>query len=139
MLKTFMLMLIASASTAQTVAPAPAAVKPDAPFRLFLTGLGSNMAIKLDTRTGLVWQIKYDQTQAAAADASRWQKIVNSASLADGSIPGRFTIQWDLPAGVLGVGNQGVLLMLDQIDGRVWLLTLGKDSAYSFAPAPDAQ
>lgn len=58
----------------------------DAPFRLFRTQNVFNF-LKLDTRTGQVWQLQWS-TQAD----QRFVNAINLKSLADGKKAGRFTL-----------------------------------------------
>lgn len=140
MLKTFTLTLLcASALAAQTVPPAPApAPKVQVPYSVFVVGSGT--CLKLDTRTGQIWQIQYAQTNSGgyallADPANRSQKAVSPTPLADGTLLGRFNLQQD-PGQSAFVG---AFVLLDQIDGRVWLIAppVKSGDPYTFTAMPD--
>jgi len=83
----------------------------DAPFRLFRT-LNIFNFLKLDTRTGQVWQLQWS-TQAD----ERLVNVINVKPLADGKKAGRFTLY---PS-----ANIFTFILLDQEDGRQWQIQWG--------------
>jgi hypothetical protein len=78
----------------------------DAPFRLFRTQ-NIYTFLKLDTRTGRVWQLQW----SIEAD-NRFVLPINLKSLADGKMAGRLTLY---PS-----ANIFNFILLDQEDGRQW-------------------
>ena len=78
----------------------------DAPFRLFRTR-NVHTFLKLDTRTGQVWQVQW-----GAEPAHRFVEPINSRALAADKAPGRFTLY---PS-----SNIFTFILLDQEDGRQW-------------------
>ena len=92
--------------------------RPDAPFRLFRTK-NIYTFLKLDTRTGLVWQLQW----SLKAD-QRFVEPINLKSLADGKNPGRFTLY---PS-----ANIFTFILLDQDDGRQWQLQWSPDADHRF-------
>ncbi len=90
----------------------------DAPFRLFRTKNVFTF-LKLDTRTGQVWQLQW------SIDGSRRTvEQVNSKALADGKKAGRFTLYPS--ANVFNFG------LLDQEDGRQWQVHWSFDAGKRF-------
>jgi hypothetical protein len=83
----------------------------DAPFRLFRTRNTFNF-LKLDTRTGQVWQLQWSDKAA-----ERFTSAINLRSLADGKKSGRFTLY---PS-----SNVFNFVLLDQEDGRQWQIQWG--------------
>lgn len=81
---------------------------PESPYRLFKT---QNVwtFIKLDTRTGQMWQLHFD-----VQGESRGTLIINNNSLITDKdiVPGRFTLY--------PTSNIFTFILLDQIDGRTW-------------------
>ncbi len=102
----------AQALPADDAVPEPTQ-RTDAPFRLFRTQNIFNF-LKLDTRTGQVWQLQW----SAEAD-QRFVNAINLKSLADGKKAGRFTLY---PS-----SNIFTFLLLDQEDGRQWQIQWGLD------------
>jgi hypothetical protein len=78
----------------------------DAPFRLFRTK-NIYTFLKLDTRTGRVWQLQW-----GTDDSRRAVEPINLNALADGKKAGRFTLY---PS-----SNIFNFVLLDQEDGRQW-------------------
>jgi hypothetical protein len=78
----------------------------DAPFRLFRT-LNIHTFLRLDTRTGQVWQVQW-----SAEPDHRFVEPINSKPLAASKAPGRFTLY---PS-----SNIFTFILLDQEDGRQW-------------------
>jgi hypothetical protein len=83
----------------------------DASFRLFRT-LNIFNFLKLDTRTGQLWQVQWS-SQAE----QRLINPINLKPLADDNKPGRFTLY---PS-----SNIFTFLLLDQEDGRQWQIQWG--------------
>ena len=90
----------------------------DAPFRLFRTKNVFTF-LKLDTRTGQVWQLRW-----GIDNSQRTVEQVNSKALADGKKAGRFTLY---PS-----GNVFTFVLLDQEDGRQWLVHWSFDAGKRF-------
>ena len=78
----------------------------DAPFRLFRTK-NIYTFLKLDTRTGQVWQLQW-----GTDDNHRFIEPINLKALADGKKAGRFTLY---PS-----SNIFNFILLDQEDGMQW-------------------
>lgn len=78
-----------------------------APFQLYPT---SNMwtFIKLDTRTGMMWQVQY----SVKGDDYRFETPLNATKLANDSRPGRFVLY--------PTQNMFNFILLDAIDGNTW-------------------
>lgn len=93
---------------------------------------GLTNALKLDTRTGQVWQIRWYSDSAVVDSTTRWQKPVNALALADTNSCGRFAI-----FGNGGLSMAPTFMLLDQVDGRVWLIVLGRDGIYTFTAVPE--
>ena len=97
-------------SSAPAVAQSDSVPEPtqrtDAPFRLFRT-LNIHTFLKLDTRTGQVWQVQW-----SAEPDNRFVESITSKVLAAGKAPGRFTLY---PS-----SNIFTFILLDQEDGRQW-------------------
>jgi hypothetical protein len=83
------------------------------PYRLFRTQ-NIYTLLKLDTRTGLLWQVQW------GTDAGfRWVAAINPKPLWDGKENGRFTLCPTL--------NIYTFVLIDQQDGRQWQVQWGKD------------
>jgi hypothetical protein len=95
----------------------------------FVSGL---YFLKLVTRTGQIWQIQYAVLGAngVIASPSPSQTAINPTPLADGTVLGRFSLNPD---------SNGMLILLDEIGGGVWLLgpTRPGGGLYSFTKLPD--
>ena len=78
----------------------------DAPFRLYRTK-NIYTFLKLDTRTGLIWQLQWNTDPA-----KRFVDPINLKPLADGKKAGRFTLYPSV--------NIYNFILLDQEDGRQW-------------------
>jgi hypothetical protein len=100
-----MVLSFSLALPADDVIPEPTQ-RTDAPFRLFRTRNVFNF-LKLDTRTGQVWQLQW----STKAD-ERFVNAINLKPLADGKKAGRFTLY---PS-----SNIFTFILLDQEDGRQW-------------------
>jgi hypothetical protein len=83
----------------------------DAPFRLFRTQNIFNF-LKLDTRTGQVWQLEWN-----VQEDQRFVNVINLKPLADGKRAGRFTLY--------PTENIFHFILLDQEDGRQWQIQWG--------------
>jgi hypothetical protein len=104
------LLSLAPALLADDAVPEPTQ-RADAPFRLFRT-LNIYNFLKLDTRTGQVWQLQW----SSQAD-QRLVNVINLKPLADGRKAGRFTLY---PS-----SNIFTFVLLDQEDGRQWQIQWG--------------
>lgn len=90
----------------------------DVAYRLFRTQ-NIYTFLKLDTRTGLVWQVQW-----GTEDRFRWVAAINLKSLADGKETGRFTLS--------PTSNIYTFVLLDQLDGRHWQVQWGNDKEHRF-------
>jgi hypothetical protein len=106
----FVVLSSAQALPQDDVVPEPTQ-RADAPFRLFRTK-NIYTFLKLDTRTGQVWQLQWGRD-----DSHRFVEPINLKALADGKRSGRFTLY---PS-----SNIYTLLLLDQEDGRQWQIQWG--------------
>jgi hypothetical protein len=89
---------------------------PGAVFRLYRTQ-NIHTLLKLDTRTGQVWQVQLGD------EGQRFQTAINRLSLVEHTAalkPGRFTL-YPTP-------NIFTFVLVDQDDGRIWQLQWGKDT-----------
>ena len=89
----------------------------DAIYRMFRTQ-NIYTFLKLDTRTGQVWQVQWGNDTGF-----RWVAPINLKPLADGRA-GRFTLH--------PTPNVYTFILLDQEDGRTWQLQWGKEDGYRF-------
>jgi hypothetical protein len=113
------LLLFVAPALAQETIPEPTQ-RTDAPYRIFRSQ-NIYTLLKLDTRTGQVWQVQW------GTDASyRWIAPINTKPLADGGKTGRFTLCPTL--------NIYMFILLDQEDGRTWQVQWGKDKERLIAP-----
>jgi hypothetical protein len=96
----------------------------DAPYRIFRTQ-NIYMLLKLDTRTGLVWQVQWGDTE------HRFIEPINLKVLAQNGKPGRFSLYPTL--------NIFTFLLLDQEDGRTWQVQWGKASDRQILAINDSQ
>ncbi|HLH10148.1 MAG TPA: hypothetical protein VKW78_23135 [Terriglobales bacterium] len=94
--------------------------KPDAIYRLYRT-LNIYTFLKLDTRTGLVWQLEW-----GTEDAYRWVSPINLKPLTATPKAGRFTLY--------PTSNIYNFVLLDQEDGRAWQIQWGKDKDRVIVP-----
>lgn len=127
MLKQIILLLVTVAGTFAVVSPVAAqsqgsipepTQRTDVPFRLFKTQ-NIYTFLKLDTRTGLVWQVQWGEEAGY-----RWVAAINLKPLADGKENGRFTL---CPS-----SNIYTFVLLDQLNGRVWQVQWGTDKDHRF-------
>jgi hypothetical protein len=105
------LFLFAVCVRAQDSIPEPTQ-KTDAVYRMFRSQNVYTL-LKLDTRTGQVWQVQWGDEQ------HRFIAAINLKVLADGGKAGRFTL-YPTP-------NIYTFILLDQEDGRAWQVQWGKD------------
>jgi hypothetical protein len=120
------LLSCASALAADDAVPEPTQ-RTDAAFRLFRT-LNIYTFLKLDTRTGQVWQVQW-----STDPDHRFVEPINSKVLAAGRAPGRFTLY---PS-----SNIFTFILLDQEDGRQWQVqwALEVEKRLIFAIEPSAE
>ncbi len=107
---TVAMLVFASLAWAQEVRLEPTQ-NPDAPFRLFST-LNIYTFIKLDTRTGLIWQVQWGDEEHTFTDP------INVTPLASDGAPGRFTLY--------PTTNIYTFMLLDQATGDAWHVQWGK-------------
>jgi hypothetical protein len=103
---------------AQDEVPQPTQ-KTDVPYRMFSTQNVYTL-LKLDTRTGQVWQVQWGDEQ------HRFIVPVSLKVLAVGGKVGRFTLYPTL--------NIYTFILLDQEDGRAWQVQWGKDGERFVVP-----
>jgi hypothetical protein len=111
---------------AQNDAPFPEPTQnPNAKFRVFRTQNIFTL-LKLDTRTGQVWQLQWSQ------DDKRFTAPINQAALLPKNVtvfkPGRFTLT--------PTANIYTFLLLDEEDGRTWQIQWGDESQRLIVPIP---
>jgi hypothetical protein len=72
--------------------------------------------LKLDTRTGKIWQVQY----SVEGSEYRFETALNTVDLTDGTNPkpGRF--------GLYKTQNIHNFILLDKYDGRTWQVQWGK-------------
>jgi hypothetical protein len=143
MLKTPCMLLILGTlplfAQATTTTPTPQP-KVQVPFQISCGLAGTPFCVKLNTATGQVWVIKFAAVQVSpanggsfpTADTTVWEKQLNSNSLGDGTVLGRFTL----------IGDPAYWMVFDQIGGTVWLIQRGIDqqtglTTFSFAQIQD--
>lgn len=107
------LLFFGAASLAQDTIPEPTQ-STDVPYRMFRSQ-NIYTLLKLDTRTGQVWQVQRGD------DEHRFVAAINTKPLVDGGKPGRFTLYPTL--------NIYTFILLDQEDGRTWQVQWGSSSA----------
>ncbi len=106
------LLLFAVPVLAQDSTPEPTQ-KTDVPYRLFRSQNVYTL-LKLDTRTGQVWQVQWGDEQ------HRSIVPINLKGLAEDGKVGRFTL-YPTP-------NIHTFILLDQEDGRAWQVQWGGDN-----------
>ena len=84
---------------------------PDAPFRLFRTQ-NIHMLLKLDTRTGKIWQVQWGDKE------HRFTDPLSLIERAPGGRPGRFTL--------CPTNNIYTFVLLDQQTGDAWHVQWGE-------------
>jgi hypothetical protein len=139
MLKKLALLITLFASDVLAQAPTVNKVSPYTVLQVS----GNGQSLRLDTRTGQIWQLLYLHTGLLGLNAnavillpstSFSQVAINPSPLADGTAPGRFTLN---PVG--NTAMVGVVMLVDQVGGGVWFLLpparLGEP--YTFAQFPD--
>lgn len=92
----------------------------DAPYRMF-RAQNVYTLLKLDTRTGLIWQVQW-----GVDEGYRWVQALNTKSLAESGRAGRFTLCPTL--------NIYTFILLDQEDGRAWQVQWGKEKERFIVP-----
>lgn len=85
----------------------------DVPYRLFRTQNVYTL-LKLDTRTGQVWQVQWGTEPGYS-----WVEPINLKSLSQDGKAGRFTLYPTM--------NIYTFILLDQADGRTWQVQWGKE------------
>jgi hypothetical protein len=120
------LLLFAIPALAQDNVPEPTQ-NPDATYRLFRTQ-NIYTLLKLDTRTGVVWQVQWgDEQHRFTVPIHRTLLLpVGSAEHPTIAKPGRFTLN--------PTANIHTFLLLDQEDGRTWQIQWGGDGERSIVP-----
>ena len=127
MLKQVILLFTVAAGTFAVVSPVVAqsqesipepTQRTDVPYRLFRTQ-NIYTFLKLDTRTGLVWQVQW-----GTDPKYRWVAAINLAQLADSKENGRFTL--------CPTSNIYTFVLLDQLNGRQWQVQWGNDKGHRF-------
>lgn len=133
-------MLAASAwcqtSTPTTPTPTP---KTTVPFKIAAvpvtsgTATVSSYAIKWNTATGQVWLLAVSNPNLLGPKSAgvRGQSAINTAPLADGSVLGRFSVKV--------LDNYQTIVMLDEIGGNAWLITVSSPTNVSFTHLDDLQ
>ena len=106
------LLLFGAASLAQDTIPEPTQ-STDVPYRMFRSQ-NIHTLLKLDTRTGQVWQVQWGDEE------HRFVSPINTRSLVDGGKSGRFTLCPTL--------NIYTFILRDQEDGRTWQVQWGSNS-----------
>jgi hypothetical protein len=101
----FVLLLVVIPVYAQDDTVPEPTQRADAPFRLFRT-LNIHTFLKLDTRTGQVWQLQW------STDGNNGVWPINLKPLTLTKTPGRFTL--------FPTKNIFNFVLLDQEDGREW-------------------
>jgi hypothetical protein len=118
-------------AVAQNDAPFPEPTQnPDAAFRVFRTQNIFTL-LKLDTRTGRVWQMQW-----SLDNNNRFTVPVNQTALLPSGTtkhptilkPGRFTLT--------PTANIHTFVLLDEEDGRTWQIQWGDESHRTIVPIP---
>jgi len=104
---------------AQGCNPGPAQ-KPGVPYCLFPTD-NIYTFLKLDTRTGQVWQVQWGK-----GPEYRWVQPINPKPLSDEKQVGRFTLY--------PTKNIYTFILMDQEDGRQWQIQWGDGDSRLFIP-----
>jgi hypothetical protein len=93
---------------------------PDAAYRLFRT-LNIYTLLKLDTRTGQVWQVQWGDENHRFIVPINIDVLVPAGTTARPAIlkPGRFTLS--------PTANIYAFILLDQEDGRTWQIQWGAE------------
>jgi hypothetical protein len=112
-------LLVGIPSSAQETIPEPTQ-NTSVPYRMFRSQ-NIYTLLKLDTRTGQVWQVQW-----GTADGYRWAQPINIKPLAEGGKVGRFTLYPTL--------NIYTFILLDQDDGRTWQIQWGKEGERFITP-----
>lgn len=112
-------LVVTSAMVAQENIPEPTQ-KTEVPYRLFRSQ-NIYTFLKLDTRTGQVWQVQWG-TQPGYS----WVQPINIKPLAQDGKLGRFTLYPSL--------NIYTFILLDQEDGRMWQVQWGNDKERVILP-----
>ena len=112
---------------AQSDAPFPEPTQnPNAIFRVFRTQNIFTL-LKLDTRTGQVWQLQW-----SFDEDNRFTAPINKAALLPKNVtifkPGRFTLT--------PTANIHTFVLLDEEDGRTWQIQWGDESHRAILPIP---
>lgn len=114
-----LLLLVGVPSIAQESIPEPTQ-NTAVPYRLFRSQ-NIYTLLKLDTRSGQVWQIQW-----GTEGGYRWVQPINAKPLAEGGKVGRFTLYPTL--------NIYTFILLDQDDGRTWQIQWGKEGERLIVP-----
>jgi hypothetical protein len=112
---------------AQSDGPFPEPTQnPNAIFRVFRTQNIFTL-LKLDTRTGQVWQLQW-----SLDEDKRFTTPINQAALLPKNVtifkPGRFTLT--------PTANIYTFVLVDQEDGRTWQIQWGDESHRAIFPIP---
>jgi hypothetical protein len=121
------LCLLSVPAVAQNDAPFPEpAQNPNANFRVFRTQNIFTL-LKLDTRTGQVWQLQW-----SLDDKNRFTVPINQTALLPKNVTifksGRFTLT--------PTANIYTFVLLDTEDGRTWQIQWGDESHRAIMPIP---
>jgi hypothetical protein len=111
---------VASAFADDSAVPEPTQ-NPDAPYRLFRTQ-NIYTLLKLDTRTGQVWQVRWGTDDDHRVTLPINRTILLTAAMIEHSTilkPGRFTLT--------PTENIYTFMLLDQQDGRTWQIQWGDE------------
>jgi hypothetical protein len=115
--------LISIPAIAQEEAPFPEPTQnPDATYRIFRTK-NIHTLLKLDTRTGQIWQLQWSVEDNERYSAPLNKTILIPPSSADHPIvlrPGRFTLS--------PTENIYTFVLLDEVNGRTWQVQWGDAS-----------
>ena len=118
-------------AVAQNDAPFPEPTQnPDATFRVFRTQNIFRL-LKLDTRTGRVWQLQWSFDEKNRFTAPINQTPLLPIGTAKNPIilkPGRFTLT--------PTSNIHTFVLLDEVDGRTWQVQWGEESQRMIVAIP---